>query len=168
MQQAQRLFVALPPPAATRQALAQLQELLAPGPEARRIDTKSLHITLAFLGQTSQEKIEILQNILQRTAWPQGKITLDRVGAFPRAGVIWAGCSARCTELENMVSQVRKALQANHLSFDEKPFQAHVTLFRKAQPMQAHIEPPIAWPMDRPRLYASISTLQGVEYRLIG
>lgn len=98
---------------------------------------------------------------------PEGKIILDAVGAFPKAGVVWAGSSADNPQLENLAKQVRTTLLAHDFAFDSKPFQTHVTLFRKAKPVRQAIEPPIDWQLTAPRLYVSVSTPNGVVYRIM-
>lgn len=167
LQENQRLFIALSPPPPTRQALARLRNQLAPQVSGHPVSTNNLHLTLAFLGQVPPQRHDELLHLLQKLPLPEGKIVLDTIGAFPKAGVIWAGCSNPNPQMEDLAGQIRGALQACDFAFDNKPFQTHVTLFRKAKPIRLAIEPPITWQLTAPRLYVSISTSDGIEYRVM-
>lgn len=167
MQESQRLFIALSPPRATRQALTHLRDSLTPKISGHPISSNNFHITLAFLGRVPLARHNELQLILQNTPQREGQIVLDTIGTFPQAGVIWAGCRGQNPLLEILAVDIRKMLLAHDFAFDRKPFLTHVTLFKKAQPHHQTIEPPIIWTLARPQLYASISTPQGMVYQIM-
>lgn len=167
MQESCRLFIALAPPPSTRLALARLRDDLAPLVSGRPVPSSNLHLTLAFLGQVPQQRHPSLQQLVRNLPLQKGEIALDAVGAFPKAGVIWAGCNTPNPQLEKLVEDVREALLANKFTFDERPFRTHITLFRKAKPLRQIIEPPISWRLTTPQLYISLSTPHGVTYRIM-
>lgn len=164
MQKTQRLFIALPPTPSARQALARLRDQLSPRLTARPVATGNLHLTLAFLGHVPQHRHSELLKLVQQLPMPEGEIILDTLDCFPKAGVLWAGCSKPSQALETLAYHVRESLLAHEFEFDSTPFRAHITLFRKALPCHAVINPPIGLELTAPGLYASFSTPHGVVY----
>lgn len=84
-----RLFVALEPSPA---GIAELDTAVAPlrvrRPELRWVGTDRWHVTLAFLGEVAEDKLDDLGVRLERAAARHGVQTLriGRGGAFPSAG----------------------------------------------------------------------------------
>lgn len=165
--QSARLFIALAPPAKTRQALTRLRNSLAALTTARPVSSENLHLTLAFLGQVAPSRQAELLELLREMPKLSGRITLDTLGHFARARVLWAGCSRPNSELDKLANLLRERLGARGFSFDPAPFRPHVTLFRKAEPLQHPIKPPIHWSFGVPQLFASIATPEGICYRII-
>lgn len=163
----QRLFIALAPSEVTRLALVQLRDSLRCSPPARPVSGENLHLTLAFLGPVAVARQDELLRLLQNLPELSGELRLDTLGAFPRAGVVWAGCDEIPPLLEELVECLRLTLCEHGFVFDDQPFRPHVTLWRKAKGPVQRITPPILWPMASPVLYASVSTPQGVQYRVI-
>ena len=94
-----RSFVAVPlPPELQRRVFETAKELaiLLPQPELRwSRKVENLHVTIKFLGPTSEERLVALGQALQRelAKLPRFRLELDRTGAFPsarHASVIWA------------------------------------------------------------------------------
>jgi 2'-5' RNA ligase len=86
-----RLFFALWPDAATVRMLTQWaqQAHAACGGRIMRPDT--LHLTLAFLGDTPPEVVHALAQATATQRIAPGVVTLSRFGAFARPGIVWAG-----------------------------------------------------------------------------
>lgn len=94
-----------------------------------------MHLTLAFLGSTPDERLDSVIDAVRAGA--QGgaafEIVIDHVGRFPNSGpprVAWLGMSAGAEQATALANAVRQALSARSLPFDDKPFRAHVTLGR--------------------------------------
>ena len=127
-----RLFIALPlPPEIASAAAAVLPDL----PGLRRVRPELLHITLAFIGQITGDRLAAVLEACAEAASPQGPfaVTLDRAGRFPEGGaprVAWLGMGEGATESAGLAAAIRKALAARDIPFDDKPFRPHVTLAR--------------------------------------
>ena len=98
-------------------------------------------------------------------------VTIDRVGYFRQGrqrGVVWAGGDAP-ESLEHLSRDLREALKARQVSFDEKPLVPHVTLLRDARPPDgaAAIEA-IEWVAMDFVLVESTRDEAGVCYRVVG
>jgi len=127
-----RLFIALPlPPEIASVAAALLPDV----PGLRRVRPELLHVTLAFVGHVSDERLGDVLAASGEAASAQASfaITLDRAGRFPEVGaprVVWIGMGEGATESANLATAVRNALTARDVPFDDKPFRPHVTLAR--------------------------------------
>jgi len=82
-----RLFYALWPDKATRDALANLQLSI----RGRIILPQNLHITLAFLGDQPVWLLPTLRTILEGLNFPRIDLKIDRIGFFARSRIAWAG-----------------------------------------------------------------------------
>lgn len=166
-----RAFVAAWPDAATRDALARLQQSLAPRlAPARPMQPRNLHLTLAFIGEidgstaaTVAAAIETTVHGIVPLAWK-----IERTGCFEHARVVWAGAAAS-PSLAAASAQVRGCLDRLAVSYDRKPFVPHVTLYRDARRFQAAgpIEEPIDWHTERIALYAAARDDDGPCYRRV-
>ena len=94
-----------------------------------------MHVTLAFLGQTSDERLPdvtaaALAAVSQVTAFD---IELDRPGRFPDTGrprVVWLGMGAGAPTVLALGERLRAELRRREIAFDKKPLRAHTTLGR--------------------------------------
>ena len=102
-----RLFVGLEPTPDFRAALSELQmQLQAAGVEGRYLSPSNLHMTLAFIGEWSEDVTEKLPNVTEPFS-----ITLSHLGVFTGAKVLWAGIW-QSPELNGLAAKVRKQLDA--------------------------------------------------------
>jgi 2'-5' RNA ligase len=137
-----RLFVGLAPPEAILDDLDTVCAPLRLGREDLRWTSRELwHITLAFLGEVSEDGLSRLLPRLERAA--RRHVTfglgLAGAGAFPgpeRANVLWSGLSGdRKTLGELAMSVSAGARRAGALPPDEgRRYRPHVTLARCRTP----------------------------------
>jgi 2'-5' RNA ligase len=92
--------------------------------------------------------------------------TLDRIGRFARAGVVWAG-GPECRPMLQLMRSISRMLDALGIEHDRRSAVPHVTLLRDARVFDAElrIEPPIVWALDALALYASDRDPAGTVYR---
>jgi len=87
-----RLFVALWPDAKVCRELTILQarpEMRAAG--GRTVPVKNVHMTLRFLGDVDASQQAALEARLAEFVFEPVTLTLDRVGYWPRSGILWLG-----------------------------------------------------------------------------
>jgi 2'-5' RNA ligase len=94
-----------------------------------------MHVTLAFLGRTLDERLVDVTAAVQAAASTVTAfdIELDRPGRFPPAGrpkVVWLGIGAGAPALLTLGERVRAELGRREIAFDAKPLRAHITLGR--------------------------------------
>lgn len=94
-----------------------------------------MHVTLAFLGQTSDERLPDVTAAVEAAASgvTAFDVEIDHPGRFPPAGkprVVWLGIGAGAPALLALGDRVRAELARREIAFDRKPLRAHVTLAR--------------------------------------
>jgi RNA 2',3'-cyclic 3'-phosphodiesterase len=132
-----RLFVGLAPPAAVLDDLDAACAPLRTGRDDLRWTSRELwHITLAFLGEVSEQSLDRLMPRLERAARRHLAfgLSLAGAGAFPRparANVLWGGLSGDRKALGDLALSVSAGARRAGAPPDEKlRFRPHVTLAR--------------------------------------
>jgi len=163
-----RCFVALQPDEAALERLDRLaHEQCLRFPSARRMRRENLHLTLAFIGALGVDTAREVAARLAAEPALSFEWSLDAIGAFAGARVLWVGGSD--PRLDALAARSRELLDELGVPFDRKPFVAHVTLLRNvpreaAREIAGAIEPPIHWHAGAPVLLESRSGDQGVRY----
>jgi 2'-5' RNA ligase len=100
----------------------------------RWIHPRSMHLTLAFLGDVPMEQIGMIKAVLDHTCreLPAFDIAAFGTGFFgkpkcPR--VVWAGI-ADCPPLMKLQNRIVQGLHGTGIKYDHKPFSPHLTLGR--------------------------------------
>ena len=126
-----RLFVAIPLPP---DLAARAFEILPPSlPALRRVKAENLHLTLAFLGQTPDER-------LGDVTVASFKLSFDRAGRFPERGrprVVWLGIADGAESVTELGEGVYAGLRSRGLRFDDRPLAPHLTLARVVEDASA-------------------------------
>jgi 2'-5' RNA ligase len=124
-----RLFVAIRPPAAIRNALLGLMEGVR---GARWQDDEQLHLTLRFIGEVDSRVADDAAAALGSVRQPPFSITLDGVGQFGsrgRANALWAGVRPH-DALAHLHRKVDQALVRAGLEPERRAYLPHITLAR--------------------------------------
>ncbi|WP_374584587.1 RNA 2',3'-cyclic phosphodiesterase [Pseudoduganella sp.] len=142
-QPAHKLFFALWPDAAVRQALVRLQQPV----RGRLIPPEKLHLTMAFLGQQPAEALPALQAILAGTVIPPLALEIDCYGYFTRPRIAWAGMQAPPAALLEVQAGLMARLEAAGFSAaTHGEFKPHITLAREAKEAPgAFSAAPVTW-----------------------
>ena len=139
-----RLFVALVPP---EEAVAHLDSFLEVrrGAAAYRWATREqFHVTLAFLADVEERRLDDLEERLGRAATRRTafETAIAGGGAFPnvgRARVLWAGLDldeGGRTEIDRLATGCRAAANRAGIDVDGQRFRPHVTVARLARPAE--------------------------------
>lgn len=136
-----RLFVALDPSAAAVGALdAALAPLRAGWPQLRWSPVQQWHLTLAFLGEVPERRVEPLADRLARAAARAQPLSLRLTGAgtFPRqpakARVLWAGVEGDVDATTRLAARCAAAARRTGIEVTDQPYRPHVTLARPRRP----------------------------------
>jgi 2'-5' RNA ligase len=99
----------------------------------------NLHLTLKFLGQVAEERIEAIIGAATRAT--AGARAFDArvcgLGAFPsatRPRVLWAGVTDGAPAMIDLAGRVDRALAPLGFPAESRPFSPHVTVGRVRQP----------------------------------
>jgi RNA 2',3'-cyclic 3'-phosphodiesterase len=128
-----RLFVAIPLPEDLVQRAAALLPRGLSG--LRPIKPENLHVTLAFLGYTPDERERDAASVVREAALtvPRFHLSFDRAGRFPERGrprVVWLGLGEGADSVRRLGEAVAEGLRRQALRFDDRPFSPHLTLAR--------------------------------------
>jgi 2'-5' RNA ligase len=139
-----RLFVAAYPPENACADLAATVDRLAvgraadQGVNARLAARANWHVTLAFLGEVPDERLDDVRAALVaavarwRAKQAPTQLRLGGGGRFGRGRftVLWVGLRGDVGPLAALATAVRKELKRARLPYDPKPFRPHLTLAR--------------------------------------
>jgi 2'-5' RNA ligase len=134
-----RYFIGIPIPSEIKKKLkVQSWPGLSRYKDQKLVPQNNWHITLAFIGQLNEEKLQELKSLLQVFSWGEGfKVSIRNFGAFPSfedGRVLWMGCEKGQDEITSLANKIRRQLDELEISYDPKPFVPHVTLARLRSP----------------------------------
>lgn len=139
-----RAFVAVDLPEDVERALgAAAQSLRDARIEGlRAVRPEGIHLTLKFLGDVSESRVDEIGHALSETVagHRQFEVSTGGFGAFPntrRPQVLWVGISGRLEPLKGLQADVDAALGALELPTETRPFHPHLTLARLDRRMPA-------------------------------
>lgn len=165
---ARRLFFALWPEPALREALWQQAREQLQRCGGRLVPQDNLHLTLAFLGHVDEVQQAVLVAAARTLPAPRCDLLLDRYGWFESAQVLWLGCSQTPAPLLALASALAGQARAAGLRIDPRPFHPHVTLARKPRNLPDLAPPrPLAWSVDGFVLAESLSGPADSRYAVL-
>jgi len=162
-----RLFFALWPDDATRNALNRTGKWLHQHWGGRRMRADTLHLTLVFLGDLPAAQIDALLQGIQGIPIGAFELSLDQAGHWPHNRIGWLGLSQPSQALESLVQALRDQLRTLDIAFDARPHTPHITLLRKAQGGAALECLPVNWAVDGFVLVASNPQADGAHYDVL-
>lgn len=161
-----RLFFGLEPTHETRQQGEKILQALA-GTQSQPVPAANLHVTLVFLGLLDAAKEAALLEEAGAVAATHFTIHFNQLSYWQKPGVLCLTAGDPVAELLALVGQLVSCAEKWAVPLDGRPYQAHVTLARKAkQPVELAFEP-IVWQADAFCLFESCSTANGVVYRVL-
>lgn len=161
-----RLFFALWPDDQTRQNCLQIMHKLPAG-QQQLVDVKNLHVTLVFIGGVDTATEEALLQIGAERPVSDMIIAFDQLSFWQKPEILCLTGHSLNNALPCLVEQLIKRVKQLPIMLDERPYQAHVTLARKAkQAVNVEFEP-ILWQSNSFCLVESQSSPQGVHYEVL-
>jgi len=180
-----RCFVALPVPRGVARRLdLRLAKVRAESPAVRWLPAEQLHLTLAFIGAVSPDRVEPLAAALADVAAHAEPFTIElagagRFGGRGRQEVAWVGLGegrSPCVALAEQVLATCRAvgvLPEPHEGVSDKGVRPHLTVARRSSSgLPAIIEAALAgsrlsWRVDALVLYRSHLGAPGVRYEAL-
>jgi len=126
-----RTFIAIDIPEPVKEQIVEIQNSL-PEFKGKRTEFENLHLTLKFLGEVDEKKIEEIKEKLREIKLKQFGAEIDSMGVFDnrksnsytRQIVVWLGIR-NCDELQREVDE-----KLSGLFEKEKRFMSHLTIAR--------------------------------------
>jgi 2'-5' RNA ligase len=161
-----RVFFALVPPPSLQRALAEIARESARHAHGRPLPAENLHVTLAFIGAWPSAQLSVLLDAAAGVHGEPIPLSLDRFGAFCRAGIAWIGSSVPPGALMQLAASLSQAMAAAGVALDAQPFRPHMTLARHCRgPYPQGAAGPFSFVADRFLLMQSETGAQGARYR---
>ena len=162
-----RLFFALWPDDTTRDALKLTGKWLHQHLGGRRMRADTLHITLAFLGDTPTARLDAAVACGDHVAAEPYSLVLDRAGYWRHNRIGWLGASETPPEHFALVAALNGELAAAGFPVDARPHVPHVTLLRKASGGELPVCRPVAWNIRDFVLVRSVTASDGAHYEIL-
>lgn len=131
-----RVFIAVPLPGSIKGALEGIQASWRERAEGVRwVRPEGFHLTLKFLGNVPESKVEEIKGVMERVArdWVPFTVEVEGAGAFPslrRARVLWVGVLDPQGKLRALFKALERGLRKLGFPEEERPFHPHLTLGR--------------------------------------
>ena len=146
-----RLFIGLALPDAWKDALSEAAEAAGFGrPPWRLAHGETLHLTLAFLGETPPGDLARVRQAMDRVATAPDTVPVivetDRWYGFPslsraRVAVVELRPGQATDDVRRLAGSLEAALVAVGVAIDRKPFRAHVTVARVGKGETGRMDP---------------------------
>jgi 2'-5' RNA ligase len=162
-QAAGRLFIAVNCTGTVRSRLLAVQAALrAQAVRGAFPPPENLHLTLIFLGETPESHVPAIRSRMAALRRGPFTLILSRIGCFTRSRkeLWWAGAGSGdpgLAELTGLRQRLAAGLAEAGIAFDDRPFNAHITLGREIRHVHPLKTPPvhIAVPVNRISLMRS-------------
>jgi 2'-5' RNA ligase len=131
-----RLFIAIELPDSIKQGIARVQEeLRKAGANAGWTRPEGIHLTLKFLGEAPEAKVQEIMTVLTGAAKGSGSLNLEvaGAGAFPNAKsprVLWTGVTGDTGKLASLQAAVEDAMERLGFEREARKFSPHLTVAR--------------------------------------
>lgn len=135
-----RAFIAIELSEDIKDALSQAESRLKySGADVKWAEKENTHLTIKFLGETSEENCAKVKAALDITAgsFKPFKLKLNDIGVFPKTGlprVIWAGFDKGDSESSEIARLMDEELSKIGFKPEARPFAAHATIGRVRSP----------------------------------
>ena len=128
-----RIFIALDIPGEIRaQMVKYVERAQALAPDARWARPEGLHVTLKFVGEVSDAKVEQIKAALATVKAAPFEVTFAKVGFFPTAKsprVCWIGVEGG-EALPGLAALVDNAAHGVGIAKEDREYSPHLTLAR--------------------------------------
>ena len=131
-----RTFVAVEIPSDVREGLERdMEALRRSAPRVKWSRGDNLHLTLAFLGDVSENDLGELFEALREdlVQMPPFALEIAGIGVFPHWGrprVVWAGCGDGSDDAGQLGALVERICADLGYDLERRPFRPHITLGR--------------------------------------
>lgn len=133
-----RLFIAIDLSDEMKKSLVGcMHDLKKQGVEGNYVPAQNLHMTLAFIGEYDDPAK--VKEVIRKVPLTPFRLSLSDSGSF--GNILWAGVKGN-QKLKTYVKDLREALAADGIPFDQDKFVPHITLIRKTsakKPYQIHM-----------------------------
>jgi len=131
-----RTFIAVELHCDIQKILKDIQDdLKRSGADVKWVQPDHIHLTLKFLREISEEKIEAVLKGMESSleCFPTFSFRLNHLGAFPKTEnprIIWVGVDSGENELKRLAGVLEENLESLGFKKEERSFSPHLTIGR--------------------------------------
>lgn len=163
-----RLFFALWPDEAFRLRLVNHALELARESQGRAVRGDTLHLTLVFVGDVDNARVESLAKCADRINARPFDLSIDTAGYFAKARAGWLGCSKVPQALIELQATLQAEVSRSGFSIDTRAFKPHITMVRNgAREIEQRTIPRVPWVVKSFNLVDSRQTASGTRYSVV-
>jgi len=162
-----RYFIGIDVPASTKLAIQDWRDKTwAQHTELGSVPVANLHITLAFLGQVSEQQLESMIEQLDQINATPFTLTIDQFNVWQKPPIAWLGITTPVEQLNQLQRGVSRCARIADIQLATREYVPHVTLARKCKGLTTAplIEPAFSFKVGHFCLFESVSTTSGVQY----
>lgn len=117
-----------------KKGIKQVQEALAStGANIKSVESENIHLTLKFLGEIPQHKVDEVAEIVKEIGFEPFKFKVEEVGVFPnlrRPSTIWAGITEGVGDITMVFEELDQKLGKLGFERERRKFHPHLTIGR--------------------------------------
>jgi len=131
-----RTFIAIELPEEIKSSLGRLQEeLKASNADVKWVEPNNIHLTLKFLGEIDDKKLDKVTKIIDGAAKENDKfkVYISSLGAFPKIDyprVIWVSIDTGDKETKQIAKDLEEGMAKIGIPREDRPFSSHITIGR--------------------------------------
>jgi 2'-5' RNA ligase len=126
---------------------------------------ETIHLTLAFLGEADPERAGAAASGVRGA---RHELPIEQARYWPHNHIVWAGPWEMPPALAALAGALDRSLAQAGFTLEERAFNAHVTLIRKARAKGAlPLLPAVAWPVEDFALMRSEFAAEGARYSVL-
>ena len=115
--------------------------LMELGGDLKPVERENIHLTLKFLGNVSQPKLEQVKTSLGRVRFRPFTMEIRGAGAFPsanRMNVVWVGIGEGWSEVQKIYEQTERNFFELGFTRENRNFTPHITIARVKSARNIH------------------------------
>lgn len=163
-----RLFFALWPDMRQRDRMRDFISPVARLVEGKAIDRHNWHVTLAYIGEFPEARIDELHEFHKAVTVEPFRLRFDRLEFWPRPKIAALVAATVPAELERLVEDLKGRIFAAGVELEQRTYRPHVTVVRNARQFETQrLAQSAAIQWDSFKLIESVSEMGSVTYRPI-
>ncbi len=130
-----RTFISIPVPSRVLGIKQMLVSTFSDPADVKWVKNINIHLTLKFLGDTQDDSITKINQVLSKIAdrTPTMELMIEKTGCFPneeKPTVLWMGVNGPTDNLLSLVNNINDKLVSFGYDIDPQPFIPHITIGR--------------------------------------
>jgi len=128
-----RLFIAINFDDTTKDKIQEVQSKMKKISKGNYSKRDNLHLTLAFLGEISEDRVEDIKLAMDAISVPKMRLSFSEIGCFNHGSELWWIGIKKNDELIKMQKNLVKSLREKGFEIESRKFVPHITIARETR-----------------------------------